>query len=141
MQTHWVIIQGEGDDNEQANHMQHKANMEDISNNRTVPHTAGHEKHGTSRRHIHRNKPTEHNKAFNLYKACTQVNTNHSDKQEDTTSNQWNREISGDTDLINGRQVHGNRNEGPETKATQSKQKSRSGEIRTVSGCMSQKPK
>ena len=64
-----------------------------------------------------------HNRAFNTYTACIQVNIYHSDKSKYKMQDQQNRGISGDKDMTDGRQDHGNRYESQKTKVMQSKQK------------------
>ena len=85
-------------------------------------------------------KSIKYNRMFNPYTASTQVNTYYSDKQEDKMPDQQNSQADGKTTVTDGRQDHDNRNEVPETKFTQSKMKSRKGEIGKMSGCISHKP-
>ena len=61
----------------------------------------------------------KHNRAFNLYTACTQVNRYHSDKWEDKIADQQNKVVGGDTDVIDGRQDHNNRYEASKARVIQ----------------------
>ena len=78
--------------------------------------------------------------AFKPYMACTQINTYHSDRQEDKISDQQNSGIGNDIDITDSGQDHDNRYEAPKSKVTQNKPKSRSDEIRSRSRYMSCRP-
>ena len=83
---------------------------------------------------------TRQDKIFNPYMACTQMNTHESDKQEDRTLNQQNVGISVDKNVADVRQGYDSRFEFTKDKFTWCNQKSRKGEIKMISRCISHKP-
>ena len=84
-------------------------------------------------------KRVKQNRVFNPYTACMQVNSYHSEKQEDRIADKHKKRVTVGKSLTNSWQDCDIRYEGPETKVMQSRQKSRSGEIRIRSGHISHK--
>ena len=74
------------------------------------------------------------NRAFNPFMACTQVNAYHGDKLYDRMPDQWKMGVSCDKNMTDERQDNNSKFEALKNKVMQSREKSRSGEIRLRSG-------